>query len=238
MKSVLNHEGTVLQAIKLPNVIFCKSNGEGVFKDDYYGDSIFYGIVMEYDFKENLYSILYKESKGKITITRAIKLNLFKEILKTVIMLQKLGILHCDLKAENIVVSPDLKTIKLIDFGCAICCGCVSPIIKGKLVFQTSYRAPELMQDYLRHTEKSEVFALGCILFQLLFLSNPFLKAEPTDIKYCLIANGKFPEYCKIMQIPNELREPLMEDLLWRMFSPDPESRPTFVEVLQHKFLN
>jgi serine/threonine protein kinase len=226
-----------LCSIRNSNVIPFKDCGEGVFKPGHADDINFYGVVTEYNFKESLFSILVNEFKYHIEFKTEDKLHIFKEIIQTVIILLELNILHCDLKAENIVVSPDRKMIKLIDFGCAIFGMERSPFIHPNYINKTSYRAPELREDYTQHSEKSEVFALGCILFQLLFLRNPFDTADPLDKKYSYISSNSRELYWQSQSINRSIVNKLLEDLLFRMFATNPEDRPTFKELLNHPLL-
>jgi len=46
---------------------------------------------------------------------------LWKQLIETLAYLHEMNITHWDIKLENIILSEDLKNIKLIDFGFSIC---------------------------------------------------------------------------------------------------------------------
>lgn len=71
------------------------------------------------------------------------------------------GYLHRDLKPENIMLSRD-NVLKITDFGTV-------KNMKDKLPFTNYvstrwYRAPECILEVKKYDEKSDVFALGCVL--------------------------------------------------------------------------
>lgn len=97
----------------------------------------------------------------------------FSQILAAINFLRKKKIIHCDMKPKNILLSSDKKTLKLCDFGFArhiaqskrtnTVCG--SPL----------YMAPELYKND-NYTESVDVWALGIILFEMVFGAHPFAK--------------------------------------------------------------
>eukprot|EP01039_Chlorochromonas_danica_P000800 gene800-868_t len=140
-------------------------------------------------------------------------------------------IIHRDIKLENVLFGPDGK-VRLCDFG-----SCVeSPIYLRNITEREQadeiiqrettpmYRAPEMADLYMREilTEKSDIWALGCVFFALTFLKHPF-----QDVGSLAIIAGKYT-------IPKD--SPLTEDghvFLKRMLDIDPEARPTVAELLE-----
>lgn len=139
-------------------------------------------------------------------------------------------IIHRDIKLENVLFGPDGK-VRLCDFG-----SCVeSPVYlrnvsekeQAEEVIQKEttpmYRAPEMADLYMRDklTEKTDIWALGCLFFSLAFLKHPF-----QDVGSLGIIAGKY-------SIPAD--SPLSEDghdFLRRMLDIDPEARPSIAELL------
>ena len=111
---------------------------------------------------------------------------LFYDILKTVQPLHNIkpqAIVHRDLKLENLLFMHD-NTLKLCDFG-----SCVEGNRSIKTIDERTreeevisktttpmYRAPEMVDLYQREvlTEKTDIWALGCLLYTLCFLKHPF----------------------------------------------------------------
>ena len=89
------------------------------------------------------------------------------------------GVLHRDVKAENIVL--DSKGFpRLIDFGCSF----VNPSREGELLcFETSgtreYLAPEVFTESHRHSVEADFWSLGVLLFEMIFSQKPFAKHCP-----------------------------------------------------------
>jgi eukaryotic-like serine/threonine-protein kinase len=92
------------------------------------------------------------------------------------------GVVHCDLKPDNIFVD-DEDRVRLGDFGLAQ----IRPIEledemrAGPIVGTAHYMAPELMGG-LRPDVRSDIYAVGCILFQMLTGHVPFTGLTPWDV--------------------------------------------------------
>ena len=99
----------------------------------------------------------------------------------------KAGVAHLDIKLENILIGDDLK-LKLCDFGFAE--SLAYPIFKNKGT--DGYKAPEI---YLHHKtgfagDRSDIFALGVILFIMLFGVPPFTMAHADNTFYRYFYRG------------------------------------------------
>lgn len=145
---------------------------------DYDNEESIIGIVLERNPKEIcLFDYLLKkqvlsESEARIIIKQLIQINL---------NLLKAGILHGDLKSENILIEPKTKKIKLIDFGSAQLID--SPQYKGakinpKLVktFRGTnlYKPPEYCLNKCFYPRPSTVWTIGIILFDMVCGHFPF----------------------------------------------------------------
>lgn len=114
----------------------------------------------------------------------------------------KPALLHRDLKVENILQASE-KSYKLCDFGSAATAALKSPTttaeiraIEQDLLRHTTlqYRAPEMVDPYLRLPidEKSDVWALGVLLYKLCYYTTPFEEHGPLAI---LNVHYKIPPY-------------------------------------------
>ena len=88
------------------------------------------------------------------------------------------NILHRDLKPENIFVMKDNLTAKLGDFGVArklsFACQLASTVCGTPLNF-----SPELIEGK-PYAKPTDIWALGCVIYELTFLEHPFLGPNET----------------------------------------------------------
>jgi serine/threonine-protein kinase len=83
-----------------------------------------------------------------------------------------LGVVHCDLKPANALVSSSGR-VKLIDFGIAR----VSGRLPGEALGTPQYVAPEVITEN-RRDERADIFALGVMAFELLTGGHPWVGAD------------------------------------------------------------
>jgi serine/threonine protein kinase len=125
------------------------------------------GIIMEYVGGRTLYDIIKKKPCNE-NCTRKIT----KQLLGVLIYLGKLGIIHGDIKTENIVCET-VHNIKIIDFGFSV--RTVDGVHKGKLKFGTLYcSAPEMFSDTEEFTQAVDMWALGILMYCCLCGYYPF----------------------------------------------------------------
>ncbi|XP_076770827.1 PAS domain-containing serine/threonine-protein kinase isoform X2 [Arvicanthis niloticus] len=102
---------------------------------------------------------------------------IFRQLVSAVGYLRSQGIIHRDIKDENIVIAEDF-TIKLIDFGSA------AYLERGKLFYTfcgtIEYCAPEVLIGNPYRGPELEMWSLGVTLYTLIFEENPFCEVEET----------------------------------------------------------
>ncbi|XP_051010336.1 PAS domain-containing serine/threonine-protein kinase [Acomys russatus] len=102
---------------------------------------------------------------------------IFRQLVSAVGYLRSQGIIHRDIKDENIVIAEDF-TIKLIDFGSA------AYLERGKLFYTfcgtIEYCAPEVLMGNPYRGPELEMWSLGVTLYTLIFEENPFCEVEET----------------------------------------------------------
>jgi serine/threonine protein kinase len=85
------------------------------------------------------------------------------------------GLVHLDVRPENVVVTPE-GDAKLVDFGIAQTAGTLQTLADGGTASSIAYLAPEQLSGEPVSTA-TDVFALGCVVYELLTGKLPF----PTD---------------------------------------------------------
>jgi serine/threonine protein kinase len=86
------------------------------------------------------------------------------------------GLAHLDVRPENVIVTPDGE-VKLIDFGVAQASGAMQEPADGGGFGTVAYLAPEQVCGE-PVSPATDVFALGCVVYELLTGRTPFVSAE------------------------------------------------------------
>ncbi|PHJ21233.1 nek kinase [Cystoisospora suis] len=138
-------------------------------------------------------------------------------------------ILHRDIKSQNIFLSSD-GLIKLGDFGIA------RQLNKDKVaktyVGSPCYMSPEL---YKRdpYNYKSDIWALGCVLYELCCLRKPFQGPNIVVLAMQITQNPP-PSH---LDSPPDLYPPALHQLASRMLQVDPAARPDTREILAMPYI-
>lgn len=91
------------------------------------------------------------------------------------------NLVHLDIKPQNLLLTPD-GLVKLIDFGLAQPAGSTQELIGGTTFGTAAYLSPE--QAAGQPVERSaDVYALGCVVYELLTGQPPFLAESQSEIK-------------------------------------------------------
>ena len=132
-----------------------------------FGDLIQY-IVMEYI--EGITLKEYIERNGGLTWNDAVSFTI--QILRGLQHAHDKGIVHRDVKPQNIIVLAD-KTIKVTDFGIARFARKESQTITDKAIGSVHYISPEQAKGEFTD-EKADIYSLGVIMYEMLTGTLPF----------------------------------------------------------------
>lgn len=114
-------------------------------------------------------------------------LHIFRMIARGVTHCHEKGIMHCDLKLENILVNFDegdltVKDLCISDFGL---CAPNKERVTGRQAEGTlPYMAPEILKPGKMHDGSIDSWALGVILYELLIGKSPFRGDNDYEIAY------------------------------------------------------
>ena len=133
------------------------------------------------------------------------------------------GLVHRDVKPSNIfLVGKQVERIKLVDFGIARPSGETRRLTQtGVLLGTPGYIAPELVQGPPSHDPRSDLFSLGCVLFECLTGVPAFEGTHPMAV----LAKLLLQEAPRVRQRRPDVPEAL-DDLVARLMAKDPARRP------------
>lgn len=115
------------------------------------------------------------DNRGKISIDEA--LDYMSQILLGVKQMHELGILHNDLKPDNLYLLYD-GTIRIVDLGAA---SHISSKIEKHILGTINYLAPEVVTSK-KYSTQSDIYSLGIVLYELLTGEVPFCYENSKDI--------------------------------------------------------
>ncbi|XP_063770363.1 inactive serine/threonine-protein kinase PLK5 isoform X1 [Pseudophryne corroboree] len=147
-----------------------------------------------------------------------------KQILQGVQFLHQQGIIHRDLKLSNFFIAKNM-VVKIGDLGLATTvehCEKIPGVICGT----PNYLSPEVLAKD-GHSFKSDIWALGCIMYTMLCGYSPF-RAQSQKEMYYFIREGFFP-------VPSYI-SPCGRRLIISLLASCPTNRPCIEDILAHDF--
>ena len=214
-KKNLISEIKVLKSLNHPNIIKIKEAIDS---------SKQIHIVMEYVGGCSLWSYLKKRPNRLLPESAARKY--FTQIISGLNYCHSLGVIHRDLKLENILLDSS-NTVKIIDFGFATFLK--SPEYTKLFCGTPSYMAPEIVGKRENPGAAADVWAAGVLLFVMLTGNYPFKSASDREL-YRLILKGKFEVPLGISQTG--------KNLLRKILQTDPKKRPTCAQILKDPWVS
>ena len=141
-----------------------------------------------------------------------------------------IGIIHRDVKPENILISKDGR-IKVADFGLARNMTMAQTMTAESSVVlgSVSYLSPEQVQRGIADA-RSDVYAIGIVLFEMLLGKKPYDGETPIQIAYRHV-NDRIPN---VKELKSDVPE-MIADLIFQATAPNPDQRPKDAEQLLSK---
>lgn len=155
---------------------------------------------------------------GRLPIDRAVSITL--KLCDALDYMHKHGVVHRDLKPENVIVADD-DQIKLLDFGIAMKEDARRLTFVGPspMMGTPNYIAPEQVKGQ-RGDQRSDIYALGAMLYEMLTGEPPFTGPSPLAVMNERLIADPQPA-CKL----NPEISPQLQEVLFRALERDPRHR-------------
>ena len=175
-------------------------------------------LVMEYVEGPTLREVIRDRSPISLDETLVIT----EAILSALGAAHRAGIVHRDVKPENVIIATDGR-IKVADFGLARALSSLATITAdaGTLLGTVAYLSPEQVQRGIADA-RSDIYAVGIILFEMLVGSQPFVSENPIQVAYRHVH--------ETVPAPSSLRAGIpasIDALVAHATAIDPDQRPT-----------
>jgi eukaryotic-like serine/threonine-protein kinase len=142
-------------------------------------------IVMEYVDGRNLNRVI--QSEGPLRAGLAAKITM--DVCSGLAAAHARGLMHRDVKPGNVMLTSDGE-VKVMDFGFAM--AVTSEIQTTSVIGTSQYISPEVAQgkavDY-----RSDIYSVGCCLYQMLTGTVPFAGGMPVEIAYRHVREDPIP---------------------------------------------
>ncbi|XP_029287017.1 LOW QUALITY PROTEIN: serine/threonine-protein kinase Nek4 [Cottoperca gobio] len=209
-------EAQLLSQLRHPNIVTYRESWEG-------NDCQLY-IVMGFCEGGDLYHRL-KQQKGELLHERQV-VEWFVQIAMALQYLHERNILHRDLKTQNIFLTKT-NIIKVGDLG-------IARVLENQndmastLIGTPYYMSPELFSNK-PYNHKSDVWALGCCVYEMATLKHAFNAKDMNSLVYRIV-EGKLP------QMPSRY-DPQLGELIKSMLCKRPEDRPDVKLILRQPYI-
>ncbi|HEV7172907.1 Stk1 family PASTA domain-containing Ser/Thr kinase [Pedococcus sp.] len=175
-------------------------------------------LAMEYVPGQTLREVMRAE--GPLTPRAA--LDIMAPVLQALGAAHRAGLIHRDVKPENIILREDDGTVKVADFGLARAVSTQTTTSQtGVLLGTVAYLSPEQVERGIADA-RSDVYAAGLILFEMLTGTKAFTGDTPIHIAYQHVHGSVPAPSSRVSSVPPEL-----DALVALATARDPDQRPS-----------
>ena len=179
-------------------------------------------IVMEYVAGETLKDRIQRE--GRLSVAESLRMA--REIAEALEHAHANNLVHCDIKPHNILVT-EANHLKVADFGIARAVTASTMTYSGTVVGSVHYFSPEQAKGSAI-SPKSDVYALGVVLYEMLTGAVPFTGETPVSIALKHLQETPV----SIRKVDPEIPT-LVEAIVLKAMEKDPVNRFTSTEMIQ-----
>ncbi len=146
-------------------------------------------------------------------------LDITMQVAKALEHAHEAGVIHRDLKPANLLMTSE-NVIKLTDFGIARDTTATALTAAGKTVGTYAYMAPEQIRGKPPVDKKTDLYAMGCVLFEMIAGETPFTSENQGE----MLMQHLQEEPPRITSLVPEC--PIfLEELIFKLLEKDPEDR-------------
>ncbi|WP_433377041.1 Stk1 family PASTA domain-containing Ser/Thr kinase [Streptosporangium sp. CA-115845] len=205
-------EAKSVASLSHPNVVH-------VFDQGTDGDNVY--LSMEYVPGRTLRDVL--RDRGRLPAREALEVMI--PVLAALGAAHQSGLVHRDVKPENVLLADDGR-VKVVDFGLARAIEATNQTRTGVMIGTIGYMSPEQVTSGAADA-RSDVYAAGIMLFELLTGRQPYEGDTPMSVAYRHVHDT--------VPVPSALlpgSSPLLDTLVARATARDPANRPADATAL------
>ncbi|MGC9027958.1 MAG: serine/threonine-protein kinase [bacterium] len=136
------------------------------------------------------------------------------------------GVIHRDIKSQNIIIDKEGNAL-ITDFGIAKLAGATKLTKTGQVLGTPEYASPEQIQGKKDIDQRSDIYSLGVVMYEMLTGKVPFTADTPIAVGIKHLSDA--PESPR--QINSSINEQ-MENIILKCLAKDPQSRFNNVDEL------
>ena len=217
--NIFRTEGMALAKLRHANIvtIYDLISDEGVIY-----------IIMEFVDGLSLDKLIDDKIPNEVAVQK--RLALFRQILRAMQYAHSQGVIHRDLKPSNIMVDKEGQ-VKILDFGLAILKDNNGRTDAGVYAYTPPYASPEQIKDCRNTDERTDIYSLGAILYELLTGEVVFSGQSRWDIEEQTLRDP-----APSVQVLNPWISDELSAVVARCLEKDPSKRFQSVQELIDKF--